>query len=744
MNNQEFDSNLYRILARNLPDMAVFMFDHSMRYLVAEGAVVATLGMIPEKLEGRIIHEVAPSEIVEVIVPHYIAALKGVEGQFTIEFNHRVYNVKVVPIRNHLDEISAAMSVVQDITEQTKIENDLRDSQKRYRALFEQFNDAVFIINPDGRFLKVNQKAATMLGYGIDELVGVEIQQIIAPAEHDESQSLLAAFKVGQVSPVYERTLIKKDGAKIITEVNITLMVDDSGDLLHIQAVVRDITQRKQAETALRMSEERHRIISELISDFAYSVAVGVDGSMEYEWVTFDPLIRLTGFTVEELEEKTKWDIYHPDDRLKLAEDRQKLLKGEAVTGEYRIFTKNGDVIWIHAYRRPIWDEKQNRVVRFHAVSQDITNRKITEEAHRKSEERFRLVAQVTSDALYDLDLVTKTIWRNEGYQKLFGFPHTTTQELSWWTDGIHPDDRIDVLESGYKAIDGDSQTWEREYRFKDYEGKYIDIVDKRYIMRSETGTALRIIGAISDITQRKQAERQALELNIEREKVRLLSEFITALSHDFRTPLTIITTSIHLLRKSTDPEYQADQFEKLQQQVAHIEKLVDGIVTMSRLDHDIEVNLQQTDLNELIIYADIHKQKDYKAKELSVTFQLDRRLPRIQVNQEWMYRSFLNLLENAILYTPDGGAITIETCGREDMFIFEITDTGIGISQESLQYIFDPLYRAEKHRPTGGQGLGLTIAKRVIDKHGGRIEVESAMGQGSTFRICLPMHRES
>lgn len=740
MNNQEFEPNLYRILARNLPDMAVFMFDHSFRYLVVEGAALVALGATPEQLEGKSIHEVAPPETVQYIMPHYIAALNGVEDQFKIEFNQRIYNAKVVPIRNNLGEIIAGMSVVQDITEQVKIENNLCESQKRYRALFEQINDAVFIVSLEGRFLEINQKAAQMLGYEVHELVGAEIRQIIDPAEQQDSYRLLEAFKMGHSAPVYERTLVKKDGTKVATEVNITLVNDENGKLLHIQAVVRDITQRKQAEAALRASEERYRIISELISDFAYSVSIGVDGAMDYEWITFAPLVRLTGYTVEELKQKTQLDIYHPDDRLRLANDRQKLLEGQAVTGEYRIFTKNGEQLWIHVYRRPVWDEKHNRVVRFHAVAQDITDRKLTEEALRKSEERFRLVAQVTSDALYDLDMTTKTIWRNEGYQKLFGFPHTTTQELNWWTDGIHPDDRAEVLESGYTAIAGDTQSWERGYRFRNYEGKYIDILDRRYIMRDSTGSAVRIIGAIIDITQQRQAERQALELNLEREKVRLLSEFIAAVSHDFRTPLSIINTSIHLLKKSSDPDYQNRQFEKLQQQVIHIEKLVDGILTMSRLDHDIEMNLHETNVNDLIVYVNTFKKEAYEAKKLSVTLKLDQQLPPLQVNRDWMHRCFLNLVENAILYTPDDGAITIQTCRHGDDFVFEITDTGIGISAEDLPYIFDPLYRAEKHRPTGGQGLGLTIAKRVIDKHGGHIEVTSLIGQGSTFRICLPI----
>jgi PAS domain S-box-containing protein len=326
----------------------------------------------------------------------------------------------------------------------------------------------------------------------------------------------------------------------------------------------------------------------------------------------------------------------------------------------------------------------------------------------------------------------------------LFGFPYTTTQELNWWTDGIHPDDRAAVLESGYMAIEGNMRIWEREYRFKNYEGKYINILDKRYYVRDSEGKALRIIGAISDITQRKQAERQALELNLEREKVRLLSEFIAAVSHDFRTPLSIINTSVHLLKKSSDADYQRHHFDKLQQQVVHIEKLVEGILTISHLDHDINMNLHQTNLNDLVNYVENIKREAYLTKNQSIELKLDRHLPQISVNRDWIYRCFLNLVENAILYTPEQGSITVETCRHEDDFIFEITDTGIGIDKEDLQHIFDPLYRVEKHRPTGGQGLGLTIAKRVIEKHGGRIEVESMINQGSTFRVYLPIRLDS
>jgi len=743
MNNQALESNLYRVLARNLPDMAVFMFDHSLRYLVAEGTALKAMGVTSEELEGKTIHEIISIETVEFITPYYQAALNGIENQLEIEFKQRTYQTRIVPIRNNLNAIVAGMAVVQDITEQRTVENNLRQSQKRYQALFEQINDAVFIVGIDGNFLEVNHKAAEMLGYAVHELVGIDMALVVDPAERSQSYHLLKSFKTGQSVPVYERTLMKKDGTKIATEVNISLVRDNNGDLLHIQAVVRDISQRKQAEAALRASEERYRVISELISDFAYSVSFDHDGNMFYEWMTSGPLVRLLGYSAEELSQKSILEMYHPDDRSRLLDDRTRLLAGETVTSEYRVFTKSGEQVWLHVYRRPTWNAEKNRVVRFHAVAQNVTDRKLAEDALRKSEERFRLVAQVTSDALYDLDLTSKTIWRNEGYQKLFGYPYTTTQELNWWTDGIHPDDRAGVLESGYKAIDGAAQTWELEYRFKNYEGKYIDILDRRYIMRNSKGAAVRVIGAISDVTQRKQAERQSLELSLEREKVRLLSEFIAAVSHDFRTPLSIINTSVHLLKKSSEPDYQSRHFEKLQDQVVHIEKLVDGIVTMSRLDHDIDLNLRQTDMNELVAYVGTVKQAASEAKNLTLVLNLDRHLKPVQINRDWMYRCLLNLVDNAILYTPDSGTVTVQTCEHDGHIVCEISDTGIGISPEDRPHIFDPLYRAEKHRPTGGQGLGLTIAKRVIDKHSGHIEVESMEGRGSTFRIFLPLHLE-
>ncbi len=157
------------------------------------------------------------------------------------------------------------------------------------------------------------------------------------------------------------------------------------------QALQHDIAERKRAAEALRASEQRYQIISELISDYAFSYRVEPDGTLTPDWIAADAFTRLTGFTVEEIDARGTLALYHPDDAPAVGRDLERVLAGEAASGEYRIITKSGDVRWVRVYRRPIWDAQQNRVASFYGVAQDITERK-------RAEEEIRSLAKFPSE----------------------------------------------------------------------------------------------------------------------------------------------------------------------------------------------------------------------------------------------------------------------------------------------------------------------------------------------------------
>jgi signal transduction histidine kinase len=236
--------------------------------------------------------------------------------------------------------------------------------------------------------------------------------------------------------------------------------------------------------------------------------------------------------------------------------------------------------------------------------------------------------------------------------------------------------------------------------------------------------------------------EKQRIATALEHEKVNILADFIAAASHDFRTPLSVINTSAYLLNRITDTEQRSRHFKQIQDQTYHIEQLVDGLLTMSRLDRGDVFRFKKININAVIQQIEARKRPQIDQKSLSFQLELDASLPQIEADETWLFRGIAQLIDNAIHYTPSGGDIVVKSALNHEQVVITVTDNGIGITAEDLPHIFKRLYRGEGHRPVGGQGLGLSIASKIIEAHQGSIEVESQPDTGSTFRVALPIKR--
>ncbi len=514
---------------------------------------------------------------------------------------------------------------------------------------------------------------------------------------------------------------------------------EQDGKVLRIFGTFQDITQRREAEMRLRESEERYRTITDLISDYAFSVRVPEAGSNEvtFEWITEDSLTRITGYTFEEFKNLS---IMHSDDYQQTMREMHAVTQGQTNSSTFRILTKWGDTRWLRLDRYPVWDDEFKKVIRFYGIAHDITEIKQAEDAQRRSEERFRLISQSTLDGLYDIDMSANQTWLSDGYMRLFNLTEIPTDVIGWWLSRIHADDQDEVRQKLSRLIDGNISRWSAEYRIYGSNGKLIFITDRGYIIPDETGKAERMIGAVTDVTQQREVEQRKLEVAVEREKLHIFTDFITAISHDFRNPLSILNTSIYLLQKVSDPENQQRHIAKLKHEIAHIEVLVEGLLTMSQLGSPEQFNFSPLNVNELLHYVEVREQSKFEESDLRLEIQPADDLPLVQADLNWLYRALRNLISNAHLYTPEGGEVTVSTYQTEDEVVIQVEDTGIGIPPEHLDRIFDPLYRVQSHRPSSGQGLGLSIVRKIVERHEGHITVESLVDHGSIFRIHLPV----
>jgi PAS domain S-box-containing protein len=245
----------------------------------------------------------------------------------------------------------------------------------------------------------------------------------------------------------------------------------------------------------------------------------------------------------------------------------------------------------------------------------------------------------------------------------------------------------------------------------------------------------------LQDLSERRQAEQQRLELALASERVQLLTEFMSNISHDLKTPLSVMNTSLYLLERSSEPARQKERLRVIQQQVNLLDKYIQDILTISRLDHAPELTLKSVDLNLLLHGIEERLCFAAEQKHITMTYELDDACPLVMGDDRELDRMLVNLVENAVNYTPGNGSVRVRTRASDNGAIVEVADTGIGISEDDLPRIFERFFRADRARSTdiAGSGLGLAIAKKIVEMHRGSIDVESWVGQGTTFRVSLP-----
>ncbi|MCP5094683.1 MAG: PAS domain-containing protein [Chloroflexi bacterium] len=268
------------------------------------------------------------------------------------------------------------------------------------------------------------------------------------------------------------------------------------------------------------------------------------------------------------------------------------------------------------------------------------------------------------------------------------------------------------------------------------------------------------------DITEQKQAKQQAVELELERSKVNILKNFISDTSHDLRNPITCLLNSSYLLTKYAErlnsqiEPWLRDAYKQQSQPIINtltlIDKhadlttiasnrlhyLVDSMYEMARLDRQHQLSLTTTDLNKLTESTLKTIRPSALKKSLQINFNPAPRLPALQIDPYEFPRIIENLAGNSIQYTPNNGHIDVKTYYDEKNVVLEVSDSGIGIKQEELPYIFDRFFRADSSRSaqTGGTGLGLAIVKKLVEAHHGTISVISAPDQGTSFYVRLPI----
>lgn len=266
-----------------------------------------------------------------------------------------------------------------------------------------------------------------------------------------------------------------------------------------------------------------------------------------------------------------------------------------------------------------------------------------------------------------------------------------------------------------------------------------IDGVNKAYEARMVAAQPDEVLTIVRNVTERERAKQREFDLSLAKERVRLMQQFIGKASHEFRTPMAIINSSAYLMARTEDPERREQRAATIQQQVNRLAKMIDTLFLLSRLESGIELSLAPLDIGvtvRSVCQAMSEAHQDTPPLKLTV----EEGLANVTADAKYLQEAFMQILDNAYRFTPPDGVIYVDVSCVNGEVQIEIRDTGVGIAPEHLPFVFDVFWQQNPTDSSPGLGIGLSIARRIVEMHGGKIAVQSAPDSGAVFKVILPL----
>lgn len=522
--------------------------------------------------------------------------------------------------------------------------------------------------------------------------------------------------------------------------------IRDNDKIIGIACYGRDISQTKRNELAIRISEERFRIM------FTQApMGIALIDSLNGQIIDLnDQFAQIAGRSQEDLRQLNWMEITHPEDveadlvNMRLVNEKR--IPGFTMVKRY--IKPDDSIVWVQMAIAPV-DSGDPARPRHLCMIEDITTRRMSEESIRISNERYNLVARATNDAIWDWDLLTGKVERSgAGLLSLFGYDPTPENErYDFWRERVHPEDWPRVLTHRDEVFQSDSSFWEEEYRFKKADGNYAFVNDKGYIIRNDEGRAIRMIGAMQDISDRKQSELMLRDLNqiLEKRATELelsnteLERFAFVASHDLQEPLRMVSSFLQLLEKKYSQQLDDNAHRYIQFAVdgaSRMKRLILDLLEYSRVstNNDITGN---TDMN--LVMDEVVDNFKLKLEELGAVIRYDSLPVLPNTRRTQMLQLMQNLIGNSLKYHgEDKPIIRIAANEEEDQWVFSVQDNGIGIDMKFAEKIFVIFQRLHNNSEYSGTGIGLSICKKIVERYGGQVWVESAPGAGSTFYFTI------
>ncbi|MGC9323454.1 MAG: PAS domain S-box protein [Desulfomonilia bacterium] len=736
-------------LIQAIPDIVYFK-DAQGRNLTVNKAYEVLAGVAQRDVIGKTDHDVLPAELArqcamsDTEVKEARAALRFEEEMVSRDGKHLFFDTIKAPIFDDRGRFMGLVGVSRDITERKQAEDALRDSELRYRLLAENARDVIWVLNPDLTYRYVSPSVKHLRGFTADEAMNQNLQDVLTPESYAHAIEIFSREKEQEFgehkhgadwSLTLELEMVCKDESTVWTEVTVNILYDQGGEPVGLLGITRDISERRQAQDALRNSEYRYRTIFE--STATANIIVAEDATILLANSNFE---KLCGYTKEELEGKMPWTTLVVEEDLERMKRYHTMRRTEPGTVpdtyEFRARMRDNQVrdLFMSVAVIPDTSESVASIV-------DITERKKAEEALRQSEERFRDLAELLPETVYETDEKGYFTFVNQAAFERFRYTSEDFHRGLTVFDTIVEKDHPRAVENVRRIMNGE-RIGLNEYTAIRKDGTtFPALIHSTVIVRNGKPAGLR--GFLIDISEKKNLENQLIRA----QKLEAIGTLAGGIAHDFNNLLMGVLGNVSLMQmEESMGEPTRDRLKNIEQYVQRGSELTRQLLGFARGG---KYEVKTTDIAEFIRQSS--EMFGRTKKEVRIHNKFAHDLWSVDVDQGQMEQVLLNLYVNAWQAMPRGGDLYLSAenvelgevvvephglCAGEFVKI-SVTDTGVGMDESIRERVFEPFFTTKERGR--GTGLGLASAYGIVKNHGGFINVESELGVGSTFIVYLP-----
>jgi len=602
--------------------------------------------------------------------------------------------------------------------EYNKLVEVISRSQRNYRNLIDNVDLAVFTLALDGEIRVANRCLSELLGVSFQHLIGRCITDFIELPSHAQLQGWLPLLlKAGSWAGTVAVNL-RKDREPRQFHCWVQALSED-GQFTSVTGWARDVTLERQSE--VRFAE-----LFETLNEGIFL------STPEGKLLDANPaLVRMLGFdSKKDLQACNLRDIYvDPTERDSLI--REVLAKGAAKDRKIMLRRKDGQTI--HCLNScAVIRDAAGRVLRIQGTLVDVSERLEMEKHLHKEQEFVRSLVASFPDIIAVLSLQGACTFMSPRVQDVLG---RAPEEFVGKVLGgsVHPDDLAKLKATFQKVAAGHGTNSQFEYRARHADGTWRMLRASASPLYDANGKTNGVVASARDVTESKTIEQQLMQ----KEKLAAMGEMMTGVAHELNNPLTAILGISDLIRERAVDDAMRHQIETVLKQARRAATIVQNLLVFSRPSI---LRQARVHLDQIVKQALDSQHTSLQQKKITVEFEGARDLPPIEGDAKLLVQGFSNLISNAeqaIGAVRESGTLRISAGFADGKITLAFSDDGPGISPENLGKIFDPFFTTR--RPSGGTGLGLTISQAIVKEHGGKIEVESSLGTGTTFRVVLP-----